>query len=205
MLGHRNHRRGFTLLEMLLVLALIVTVASLAVPSIRGSLRGQRLRQGAERLRAELIAARVKAMRTGITHAFVLSTTTGAFLSLPHAPNAEELTEAQLGALAAQTDAAATIQAGGSLPEGVGESLPEGVTFGAVSAWDDHSMQGAVGAASGGGGEIVPSILFFPDGTSTNAQFTVVGERGDTILVTLRGLTGTVRVGNRQVSLAGSP
>lgn len=58
-------RRGFTLLELAMVLAVMVVLAGLAVPSLGARLERQRARSAAEALAADLNEARFEASRRG--------------------------------------------------------------------------------------------------------------------------------------------
>jgi prepilin-type N-terminal cleavage/methylation domain-containing protein len=68
----RRHqpRRAFTLLELLLVLALIVAIVSLAGTNLRSGFRHQRLRKAAEQVRTEWARARIEAIKRGRVHVF---------------------------------------------------------------------------------------------------------------------------------------
>ena len=61
---------GFTLLELLLVLTLLVVVGGFASQALRGPMESQRLRRSSELLRIALGKARVKAMQSGQTQVF---------------------------------------------------------------------------------------------------------------------------------------
>ena len=50
---HLNFRRGFTLVELILVLALLVVITSIAVPSLSNFVRGRALDSEARRLAEE--------------------------------------------------------------------------------------------------------------------------------------------------------
>ena len=58
-------RRAFTLIEILIVLVILVFIASLGVPLLRGTLAQQQLRYSADRIRGEWLDARVRAMEDG--------------------------------------------------------------------------------------------------------------------------------------------
>ena len=60
---HDRSRSGFTLLELLIVLMILVTVISLSLPSLRGSLDKSRLTAGAKDVQAALAKARSLAVR----------------------------------------------------------------------------------------------------------------------------------------------
>ena len=62
-------RKAFTLIELILVIAIIVMIASLATPMMTRMIGRQALKQGADRVRVEMGRARVEAIRTGDVHA----------------------------------------------------------------------------------------------------------------------------------------
>jgi prepilin-type N-terminal cleavage/methylation domain-containing protein len=57
--------RGFTLIEVVLVITILVVIAGLGVPVLQGTLANQRLRSSADQLRGEIHDARIKAMEEG--------------------------------------------------------------------------------------------------------------------------------------------
>jgi len=56
---------GFTLIEVILVLAILVLVAALGIPLLRGTLAQQELKFSADQLRGEWLETRVRAMEEG--------------------------------------------------------------------------------------------------------------------------------------------
>ena len=56
---------GFTFVEILLVLAILILIAMLGVPAMRGTLAQQQLQHSASQIRGEWLAARVRAMDDG--------------------------------------------------------------------------------------------------------------------------------------------
>jgi prepilin-type N-terminal cleavage/methylation domain-containing protein len=190
----RRAARGFTLLELALVLAMIVALASIAIPSFRGSMGRQRLRKAAEALRVQCVRTRQRAMNTATTHSLMIAPGSGTFLSVWYAPNLDELNQSQQLTAAAEAESIAALQGGQEVPEGLGRSLPEGVTFREVSATEAPALS-ASGTALPVDVAASQSILFYPDGSTSTAQVTLAGDENQTITVFLRGLTGGVRVG----------
>ena len=77
-------RKAFTLIELILVMAIIVMIASLATPMMTRMLGRQALKQGADRVRVEMGRARVEAIKTGDIHALFFLPEGNWFLSLIH-------------------------------------------------------------------------------------------------------------------------
>ena len=64
-------RSGFTLVEMLVVIAIIILVSVVAVPAITPFLKGQRLNKGARIVQASALAARTMAINSRETRRLV--------------------------------------------------------------------------------------------------------------------------------------
>ena len=61
---NQRHITGFTLVEMLVVIAIIILVSVVAVPAITPFLKGQRLNKGARIVQASALAARTMAINS---------------------------------------------------------------------------------------------------------------------------------------------
>lgn len=70
----RNRRPGYTLLEMLVVLAVIVMIGAVAIPSISGFYGNSKQRAAADILRTRLAEARAKAMERGTPFRVAINT-----------------------------------------------------------------------------------------------------------------------------------
>ncbi len=70
-----DEKNGFTLVEMLVVIAIIILVSVVAVPAITPFLKGQRLNKGARIIQAQALAARVMAINSRQTRRLVLDST----------------------------------------------------------------------------------------------------------------------------------
>ena len=60
-----SHRVGFTLIEVLVVLLILILIATLGIPVLRGTLVQQELKFSADKIRGEWLDTRVRAMEEG--------------------------------------------------------------------------------------------------------------------------------------------
>lgn len=164
---------GFTLVELLLVLALVVLVAAMVAPSLSGTLGRVRLEAAAEAVRTAWVDARLEAIRTGEAVAFQCRLGTG------------EYTVSKLA------DAGAALA--GS------EEVADQVTL----AIDEHEDLGAVKFVQLSAGDpltaavdptVAACVVFRPDGATDDAWAIVESEDGRRRRITLRGLTGAARI-----------
>jgi len=189
--------RGFTLLEVLLALALVAVISAMAWPQLHRSIAGRRLAVAADAVRSALTLARAEAVRTGAAYQFRYVLGGERFRIDPH--------DASGLSAAAGIDAGTEIAA----PRGEDQILPEGVRFLAEQfpvADPEAPSADALTAASipAGDGWSVP-ILFYPDGTTSNACLVLTLDSGRAIQLELRGLTGTVAVRETTVPAEATP
>ena len=197
-------RSAYTLLEVLLVMALLVALAGMAVPVMYGPLENHRLRRSADIIRTEWTKARVRAMESGQTYVFryVPSGTQYAVLPLS---SQEDYVEASLAALSGTESAppgAAPLPLGnpaeGTSAEGTRLSeLPESVSFASSETVVD--LRGELLAAQdtsemAGDAQWSSPIYFYPDGTTSTARLVLGNQRQRYVVLTLRGLTGMIQV-----------
>ncbi len=200
MIGRRFHstrdrRRGFTLVEVLLTLALLVAITALAWPVLEQPIANQRLRKAADEITARWCGARVEAMDSGRTYVFRYTVDDGRFSTECYTPTAtsddpvsDDYFDPQSGGLGYT----------GAPRDPVHDALPEGVTFADSQTQQDTraaAIQSASQSSSGLEAGYSDPILFYPDGTTTDAELLLQNEYGRYIQLSLRGLTGTVTVG----------
>jgi type II secretion system protein H len=75
----RRARQGFTLIELVLVLALLVIITSIAAPAVARFIRGRALDTEARRVIALMHAAQTRAVSEGAPMMFWVDATTGAY------------------------------------------------------------------------------------------------------------------------------
>ena len=87
---------------------------------------------------------------------------------------------------AASSDDSAAVQS---------RSLPEKITFhaGELAVEDAVSRERHVASMQSAGDDLSTPILFFPDGTTSEASVVLANDRNQFVRLTLRGLTGVGR------------
>jgi prepilin-type N-terminal cleavage/methylation domain-containing protein len=186
-------RTGFTLIEILLVLAIIVAVAALSAPVLRGVIQDTRLRAAGETVRTEWTRAHVKAMKTGRIQVFRYELGGTKYSVQPWIAGDDAL----------ESNAQATSsfdppEKQDSANRGEGSELPEGTMFvggDAVVESRSISIEQAAADATQFQAEWSRPILFYPDGSTSDAFVLIANERDVGVRVELRGMTGTATLG----------
>ncbi|MER3415979.1 MAG: hypothetical protein C4297_07180 [Gemmataceae bacterium] len=110
-------RRAFTLVELLLVLAIVALVAGMSAPYFQGWFEDYRLRQSVEELRTLWTRARARAMEEGRAYRFGWDAASGSYRLAPADP--EYWTDIGTSAGSPEASAPAHLYQEGQLPEGV--------------------------------------------------------------------------------------
>jgi len=203
---HPRSRYGFTLLELMLVLAIFAVMASLAIPTLDSMITSRRLIQSTERLQNELLEARVTAMKTGQAQVF-RATLQGSGYSITPWLSGNESQDASAGATVMtqggviQTERTSTGQVATSSVDtsSSGKNLDTDVLFMGVETLVDArnalELQKAGEVVPSGGatttaGSISTPLLLYPDGSTTTAQIILADTRGRRMAIQLRGVTG---------------
>jgi len=194
-----------TLLEVLLVLAIVTITAALTWPALERPLANRRLHSAADEVRTEWCQARIEAMRSGQTYAFRYEVGGDRFYSEPeNASNGRTSS----GASATLNSDTGGVQSGAStgaarpadnkmLPKGIrfsGEKTAQGMTPVSSSAAQTPSQDQPAGGWSN-------PIFFYPDGTASDVQLVLVCNRTCALRVMLRGSTATATVADAASAL----
>ncbi|HMO15457.1 MAG TPA: prepilin-type N-terminal cleavage/methylation domain-containing protein, partial [Pirellulaceae bacterium] len=178
--------RGFSMVELVLVMAILVVIAGLAIGHLGRSQSGQYLIRGADLVRSEMGRARVQAIRSGEIHAFFYQPGSNVF------------------AVARLSDAGEITVPNSQLIEGqyqfFHQRLPSDIVFAETAIEFDSRDQMSRQQVRGGGGvgsnNEMRSVMFYGDGSSQNARITLAHTSGASIQITLRGLTGVASSSN---------
>lgn len=179
-------RRGLTLVEILLVLTLLVIISAIAIPTLQGSFSRASLYSGGDLLRGAWAKARLAAMQSGQTQAF------------RYELNGSRFQIAAMGAIGmpennelAPVDPEETPDESGrvSLSQ---NKLPNGVIFSGGDVSSSNQILAMLPDV--GEGPWSPPIMFYPDGTTSDASLLLSNDRQAVVRVTLRGLTGVASI-----------
>jgi prepilin-type N-terminal cleavage/methylation domain-containing protein len=168
----RKSRRGYTLIELALVLALLVILAALALPVIESMQAGPRLTAAADTVRANLSQARSKAIEDRRSYRFAVKAGTGEFRVAPDSSDFWADGSAGGGAPADPDEAALVVD--GTLPEKV-------------------SFDTAGSGGTGGGSDWTTVVTFQADGTAAeDAQVSFHTQGASPATLRLRAATGLI-------------
>jgi prepilin-type N-terminal cleavage/methylation domain-containing protein len=192
--------KGMSLLELILVLAVLVAVAAIALPALHGPMEDQKLRKAGDLVLAEWGQARVLAMKTGTIHVFKYDIGADTYRIEPWVGELDQPLEAsteQVEPVSQPLDPLAlqdprVIHSPLGIP---GLKLPDGVRFFmgdtkldarvmTLNTETNDLMESETGAA-------IP-IVFYPDGTTSAARLVLTNDRFFVDL-RLRALTGLSR------------
>lgn len=203
-----DSRRGFTLLELLLVLTILAVLAGFAVPTFESMVSSRRIQNSIEKLQNELLEARVEAMKTGQAQVFRATIHGNSYSITPWLSGNEEI-DAAAGATVmtaggvVETERTSTgaVAASSGVDSDSLRALETDVMFLSIDTLVDSRnaleiqksgeiapMPGAP-AASASGSTSSP-LLLYPDGTSTTAQVILADVYGRRWAIQLRGVTG---------------
>jgi Tfp pilus assembly protein FimT len=179
-------RRGLTLVEVCLVLALLVVLGAISAPLLGGSFSRAELQGSGDLLRAAWSRARLAAMESGQTYVFRFQ---------PNGSEFQIVTLSDLGTPGAEALPVidtTTEQKPEDILRLPGNRLSEGVTFAAGDVSASSQVLATLGNSNGGTWS--SPILFHPNGTTSDATVVLANDAQQTIRVTLRGLTGISNV-----------
>lgn len=189
---YKSNRRGFTLIEISLVLTIIVVMAAISVPMFQGTLNQERLRKATESIAADWTRTRAIAMQTGETQLWACQLATGNY-----ANGSTSSSSGSTNGTGQATDslASASPVTAESLLSQLTGRLPQGIIIASakVSELDTIVDMGQATTSTDSGNA---TMFFYPDGTSSMGRLTLQMEDNENLsmVVLINGLSGTVRV-----------
>jgi prepilin-type N-terminal cleavage/methylation domain-containing protein len=181
-------RNGFTILELMAVLAILVIIGAVAVPTISNYFSNTRQKATADILQGRIREARAKAMETGIWYRLAISSDKKKLRLAPDCQNFDSLTKGNPDAPFAQV---------------IEESFEEGVTAEVVSSDASQSSNAVLQQESGtpessssqqaSSGSWTTVMTFGPEGICREGLVTVSVKEAKFLPITIqiRGIVGT--------------
>lgn len=203
--------RGMTLIELLVVLALLTVIGAMVVPVFTGSIASVRLRRAGDQVLTGWSRARAEAIETGEIYQFCFTPETGTFVVEPwNGMMGEESTTSTSTAAGNSSSTAASTSATSAAATSSATSTPGGLTTtsgatkgalaeeivfqnGELAIEDAESGERSVTSLQETGAATSTPILFFPDGTASQASVLLTNGKKQFVRLTLRGLTGAGR------------
>lgn len=180
-LGH-HRRRGYTIMEMMVVLGLLIILGAIIIPSFAGYWGNSKQRAAADQIRQRLAETRAKAMERGVPMRFAVNQTDGRIRVAPDGETFDSVPADNPPAF----DSQAT------------EDTLEGVTIEVILESDDDRS-----TPSAGGWTTVTTMKANGDSREPRHAIISVKEKDfKPIQIEVRGLTGQVR--SYQGSTSGS-
>jgi Tfp pilus assembly protein FimT len=198
----RSAVRGMTLVEILVVLALLVVIGGLVVPVFTGSVASVRLRRAGDQVVTGWSRARAEAIESGQPYQFRFKPDTGTFVIEPwtgllgtESSSTRSTTPGTATSTTTTTSTATAATATASSSTISNAALPEEIIFqrGELAVEDFQSGERSVASLQDAGESLSTPILFFPDGTASDASILLTNGKKQFVRVTLRGLTGVGR------------
>jgi len=154
-----------------------------------------------DKVLAALGKARVQAMTSGQTQAFRCQLNSPDY-AIEQIDDDSSTLDADTSSAAPSVPSSATSSTSGGKPGAL--HLPEGYVFSACDRIQDDRTAAAEAAITSSNFDTSdPPVLFYSDGTSTEAEVTVANQYGKGITISLRSLTGTAHMG--EVTVIGQP
>jgi len=182
----QGSRSGFTLFELMIVLAILVAVTAMAAPPMMERVRSGRVQEAAENVREVLAAARTYAIDTGVDYHFRFEVGGNHIVAIP----AEQ--DASIGnSYDSDSETAEFLYRSGELPETIFLRNSFGDTSGS------ESLKGQAFGNLENAGNLASKtwsmpILFRFDGSAEDKTFRVMDEEQRSCDVSVRGLTGAI-------------
>lgn len=176
-----SSRSGYTLIEMMLAVMVLIVLTSMAASPLMNSWRDTQTGSATEEVRALLAGTRILSLDRDETWQFMYEPGGDHYLRVPMSAATEEAS----GEKANQGKHS--------------DTLPTTITFGesgggAGSTVSSELLTGLADAGELSGVSWSAPILFYSDGTSSDAKFEIVDQYGNARTILVRDLTGGVTV-----------
>jgi prepilin-type N-terminal cleavage/methylation domain-containing protein len=182
-------RRAVTLIEVLLVLSILVSLAALSYPSVDRMLDQLAMDEAVSPVRNHLAGTRFRALDAGLTWQFRIEPGGRRYVAVPY--EFDEVDEIEGDDQEQQSQLELLPRVSGQLPEGYSFSPVDEMTAD-VEALDERAIAGLTEVTQLQETVWASPLLFYSDGTSRTASFDIVDEKLRSRRLSVRALTGAV-------------
>ena len=187
--GRGPLRRAVTLIEVLLVLSILVSLAALSYPSVDRMLDQLAMDEAVSPVRNHLAGTRIRALDAGLTWQFRIEPGGRRYVAVPY--EFDEIDEIEGDDQEQQAQLELLPRVSGQLPEGYSFSPVDEMTA-EVEALDERAVAGLTELTKLQETVWAAPLLFYSDGTSRTASFDIVDEKLRSRRLSVRALTGGV-------------
>ena len=180
-------RRGFTLIEILLVLAVLTVLAGVSLPAVLRFTAEQGVKDAAEAVREELDQTRYRSIKAGLVYQFRFEVNGRRFVALPFEQDAASVAQPATAPVLGRLFA-------GRLADGYSLAPLPG-TSASAEMLPNTAFAGLPDAFLLAQAQWSPPFLFYPDGSASAAEMRLTGPSGRYMDVTVRDLTGMAACG----------
>ncbi|MED5446780.1 MAG: prepilin-type N-terminal cleavage/methylation domain-containing protein [Planctomycetota bacterium] len=189
--GRGPLRRAVTLIEVLLVLSILVSLAALSYPSVDRMLDQLAMDGAVSPVRNHLAGTRIRALDAGLTWQFRIEPGGRRYVAVPY--EFDEIDEIEGDDQEQQSQLELLPRVSGQLPEGFSFSPVDEMTAD-VEALDERAVAGLAELTKLQETVWAAPLLFYSDGTSRTASFDIVDEKLRSRRLSVRALTGGVTI-----------
>jgi len=186
---HSTRRTAFSLLELMIVLAVMLTISAIAAPTLMDRVQNGRIQEAAEHVREVLANARRYAIDSGLDYHFRFEVNGQAVAAIP-----AELLASPSNSFSSDPKDTRSVLEALILDDSLFLRALKGENPGGETL-ESKAFDNLAEAADLAQRTWSRPILFRFDGTAEDRSFRVMDEEGRAAVISVRGLTGAIRVG----------
>ena len=196
----QSMRRGYSLMEMMIVLSVLAGMAAMAWPMLQSPLGKLRLQAAAQEVSTELSKARIKAMQSGVAQVFRIQMNTGKFQVTPATDDDESNSDSDRESSALADVSQSSSEERSPLTDDSDmvadeKELPDGICFQCPVKETEEEAESTQTEVTSDGDGWTDLAVFYPNGGTTSAIVTLRSKLDLHLNVKLNGLTGSAKIG----------
>ena len=196
----QSMRRGYSLMEMMIVLSVLAGMAAMAWPMLQSPLGKLRLQAAAQEVSTELSKARLKAMQSGVAQVFRIQMNTGKFQVTPATDDEDSNSDSDETSSSSAEVSQSSSEERSPLTDDSDmvadeKELPDGICFQCPVKETEEEAESTQAEVTSEGDGWTDLAVFYPNGGTTSAIVTLRSKLDLHLNVKLNGLTGSAKIG----------